>query len=46
MCSVENGLEQGDALSALLVSLSLEYAIRKDQERQVRLNSFWIMLMM
>jgi hypothetical protein len=35
---IQNGLKQGDALAPLLLTLSLEYAIRKVQENQVRLK--------
>jgi hypothetical protein len=35
---IQNGLKQGDALSPLLVSVILEYAIRKVQEKQVILK--------
>jgi hypothetical protein len=35
---IQNGLKQGDALSPLFFNFGLEYAIRKDQENQVRLK--------
>jgi hypothetical protein len=35
---VQNVLEQGDALSPLLLNFALEYVIRKVQENQVELK--------
>jgi hypothetical protein len=35
---IQNGLKQGDALSPLLFNFALEYAIRKMQEKHVRLK--------
>jgi hypothetical protein len=35
---IQNGLKQGDALSPLLLNVTLEYAIRKVQENQMRLK--------
>jgi hypothetical protein len=35
---VQNGLQQGDALSPLLFNFALKYAIRKVQESQVELK--------
>jgi hypothetical protein len=34
----QNGLKEGDALSPLLFSVALEYAIRKVHENQVELK--------
>jgi hypothetical protein len=35
---IQNGLRQRDALSPLFFNFALEYAIRKVQEKQVRLK--------
>jgi hypothetical protein len=35
---VQNSLKQGDALSSVLFNFTIEYAIRKIQENQVRLK--------
>jgi hypothetical protein len=39
--TVQNGLKQGDALSPLLFNLALEYAIRRVQEKKVRIETEW-----
>jgi hypothetical protein len=36
--TVQNGLKQGDALSPLLLNFALEYAIRRVQEKQVKVK--------
>jgi hypothetical protein len=35
---IQNGLQQGDALSLMCFSFASEYAIRKDQENRVGLK--------
>jgi hypothetical protein len=38
MFAIQNGLKQGDTLMSLLFNFALEYAIRKAQGNQVRLQ--------